>query len=68
MERFNQPIKYSAEGIITHNSLEQSIIEFCVKVGVDPKYYHEIFEDIAMMDKINKPLLIKRPTLNSCKR
>ena len=43
IENFNGPIKYSAEGIVTNNSLQKSIIDFCVKVGVDPKYYEELF-------------------------
>jgi|LakMenEpi03Aug12_release.lakeMendotaPanAssembly.Ray.scaffolds.fasta_scaffold3023291_1 hypothetical protein len=68
MERFHQPIKYSTDGIIPNNSLEKSIIEFCVKVGVDPKYYHEIFEDIKLMDGMNKPTIGKRLTFSSCRK
>ena len=56
MEKLMKPAIYSAEGIKTHNNLEQSIIDFCVKVGVDPKYYEEIFQDIAKINCAKKPI------------
>ena len=65
MENFNGPIKYSAEGIVTNNSLQKAIVDFCVKVGVDPKYYGELFEEISMINSNTKSMLSKRPTFNS---
>jgi hypothetical protein len=34
-------------------------------VGVDPKYYGEIFEEIAKIDSLKKPFIKKLTFLNS---
>lgn len=65
MQKFIKPVKYNAEGIKTRNQFEKSIINFCVKVGVDPKYYGEIFEEIAKIDSLKKPFIKKLTFLNS---
>lgn len=42
LEDFEMVKQYSLSGIQVNNQQQKDIIDFCIRVGVDPKFYYEL--------------------------